>query len=166
MIGMIAAVSSNGVIGIKKDDKWDLPFKYNEDMKHFKNLTKDSVVIMGRKTFESIGKPLPHRENIVITSRNLEISGVSCFASVQGAMNYQSIILRDRATNIWFIGGASIYEEGLMYADEIHLTITPDVIKKDDVVRFPWINPLKYRISSVSKLNPESKLDYVIYSTK
>ena len=64
MIKIIAACSKNGVAG--KDGK--LPWNYSEDLAHFKKMTLNSTIIMGRKTYESIGKPLPHRKNVVITS--------------------------------------------------------------------------------------------------
>ncbi len=80
MIGIIAAVSINGVIGLKKENC--LPFSYPEDMKHFRETTKDSIVVMGRNTFESIGRPLPKRENIVISSKELNIPGITCLTSL------------------------------------------------------------------------------------
>lgn len=140
MIRVIAAVSKNGIIG--KDNA--LPFDYPEDLKWFKQSTVDSVIIMGRKTFEGIGRPLPNRENIVITSSKLETPGITCFSSIESFFNREQIILRDRAVDYWFIGGAGIYEEGMNWAQEIYLTLTPDTITGEGVVRFPWINPLMF----------------------
>lgn len=159
MIGIIAAVTMNGIIGI--DGK--LPFDYPEDLKHFKKNTIDSVIVMGRKTFEGIGRPLPKRENIVITSRKIEIPGITCLPSLQSVLDRESIILRDRPVNIWFIGGASIYEEGMEYADKILLTLTPDVEKSANGIRFPWINPLKYSLTEINTLSEEKKLYIATY---
>jgi len=154
MIGIIAACTQNGVIGVDGQ----LAFCYPEDMQHFKRMTTDSAVIMGRKTFESIGKPLPKRENIVITSKITSIPGIKCFANVEQAINYQKLIIRDSVKNIWFIGGASIYEEGMKYADEIHLTISSeDYENAKHAVKFPWINPTIFKVKETKLLVPENK---------
>lgn len=150
-IGIIAAISSNGVIG--KDNK--LPFYYPEDLKCFKQTTTNSTVIMGRKTFESIGKPLPNRRNIVITRSN--INNVECFSSIKEALDAAQ---QDNA--IWFIGGERIYKEGMKYANIIKTTITPDIIDGDETARFPWINPLLFKITDQFDLT--SKLKIVVYS--
>lgn len=169
MIGIIAACSANGVIGLNdKNGKGILPFNYPEDMRHFKKMTNDSVVIMGRRTFESIGKPLPNRENIVISSQNLEISGVRCYASIAAVLREESIILRDHgdhAIDIWFIGGASIYQEAMKFADHIVLTVTPDYIYDPSAIKFPWINPLQFEIHEMNKLSdtPNGELVVVKY---
>jgi dihydrofolate reductase len=169
MIGMIAAVSSNGVIGV--DDK--LPFDYPTDMKYFRETTKGATIIFGRKTFESIGRALPKRRNIVISRTKVEVPGVETFSSVAEAMSdinekHQGIVKLYEATpgveaaidililppNVWFAGGTRIYEAGMDYAEEIHLTTTPDVIDREDAVRFPFINPRKFEISSWNRLDP------------
>jgi len=153
MIKLIAAVSKNGVIG--KDNK--LPFHYSSDLKHFKSLTLNSTIIMGRKTFESIGKPLPNRNNIVISSTS---SSSSSSSSVETFSTLEEAI--KKYPSCFLIGGASIYREGLNFADEIHLTITPDIIT-GDVVYFPWINPLYYSIQFDKILDEENKLYYCVY---
>lgn len=164
MIGIIAATSINGIIGVNNQ----LPFHYPDDMRHFKELTSGQIVIMGRKTFESIGKPLPNRENIVITSHNLGISGIESYSSITMALENESIKLRDHLINIWFIGGESIYQEAMSYADEIHLTITPDYIDNKNVVKFPWINPLIFELQGFTKLSDklDDKLLCAIYKRK
>ena len=147
MIGIIAAVSINGVIGV--DNK--LPFDYPEDMKHFRKTTADSVVIMGRKTFESIGRPLPKRRNIVVSSSLSPVDGVEIAPSVVAAMTACS----NETRNIWFIGGASIYEEGMLYADEIVLTQTTDYVRHPNAVKFPWIHPAIFEWTGAIELSPE-----------
>jgi dihydrofolate reductase len=160
MIGIIAAVTKNGVIGVNGQ----LPFNYSEDMKHFKATTTSSIVIMGRKTFESIGKPLPKRRNIVISSKTIDVPGVETYSSVKEAMiiaSAQPAILyfdefgneRIDITPIWLCGGASIYEAGMDYADKIVLTLTPDLELSPAAVKFPWINPLKFDLKSIEPLN-------------
>jgi dihydrofolate reductase len=164
MIGIIAATSINGVIGINNG----LPFHYPDDMRYFRETTVDSVVIMGRKTFEGIGRALPKRENIVITSQNLEIPHITCRRSVAEALRKESIKIRDHSVNIWFIGGARIYQEGMLYADEIHLTLAPDYIEGENIVNFPFINPLMFELCGYTQLAdpPSEKLMCAIYKRK
>lgn len=152
MIGIIAATTSNGVIGVENQ----LPFNYPEDMAHFRKATKDSIVIMGRNTFESIGSPLPKRRNIVVTRNTIE--NVETALSLQDALN----LCKDEYRNIWLIGGASIYEEGMQFADKIILTITPDVEKRTPAVRFPWINPNVFKLKYLDKFK-DSELLLAIY---
>jgi len=142
MINMIAAVSRNGVIG--KDNQ--IPFSYSEDMKHFKERTINSTVIMGRKTYESIGRILPKRNNVIISSKIY--SEVMSYCTLKSAL----ININDLDDNIWLIGGSLIYEEGMLYCDKIILTITPDFIEGENLIKFPWINPTQFSITSVSSL--------------
>lgn len=166
MIKMIAAVSQNGYIGL--DGK--LPWHYPDDMRLFASKTRDSNIIMGRKTFESIGsKPLPKRRNIVISrSANgpgvLNNEGIEVFSSVADALD-----TCDNGKDTWIVGGERIYEAGMEFADEIHLTIVPnwiDATYGQESARFPWINPLEFLTQQASLLNsekPELKAMVVIY---
>ena len=133
---IIAAVSSNGVIG--KDNK--IPFHYPEDLKRFKAMTLGSIVIMGRKTFESIGRRLPQRRNVIISSTMKPKPGIKIFPTIEEALNYYFNDDRD----IWFIGGEKIYEQSMQYVHEIYLTITPDIITGDNLAKFPWINSTQF----------------------
>jgi dihydrofolate reductase len=145
MIGIIAAVSQNGIIGIENK----LPFNYPEDMAHFKQTTLNSTIIMGRNTFESIGKPLSKRKNIVITSKKISIPNIITFDSIEGALQNEN--------NVWFIGGAQIYEEAMAYADTILLTIMPDIIKSINTVKFPLINPTIFELNNINFLKLQTK---------
>lgn len=173
MIGMIAAVTSNGVIGV--DDK--LPFDYPEDMKHFRTTTAGSVVIMGRKTFQGIGRPLPKRRNIVISKIAkglgvLKTDGIETAGSLKDALAMCTTELPNSGPageppRIWLIGGSSIYEAGMEYADVILLTLTPDVELAHNAIRFPWINPGMFNLQSVKPLvpeNPDCKLQLATYT--
>tara|TARA_B100001750_G_scaffold60690_1_gene48151 strand:- start:5241 stop:5708 length:468 start_codon:yes stop_codon:yes gene_type:complete len=127
MKGIIVAVNPNRVIGCMGD----IPWHYSEDLKRFKKLTVGNTVIMGRKTWESLPiKPLPERRNIVITSQQIE--GVECFKEIKKA-------LAKSEGDVWFIGGAGIYEEALEYADKIDMTLVPDLVDEDGCVYFPKI---------------------------
>jgi len=127
MINIIAAVSRNNVIGINNT----IPWKIKEDMKMFKTLTTNNTIIMGRKTFESIGKPLPNRKNIVITSS--KINDVITYSSLKEALNN---CLNEE---IFLIGGSKIYEEGMNYADKLYITLVNKSIDGDTY--FPFIDP-------------------------
>jgi len=174
MIGIIAAVSRNGIIG----QGGKIPWSYPEDMKYFRKTTANSTIIMGRKTFESIGKALPKRRNIVISSRKIDSPDVETFPSVTEAMNIVDATpaiaqfdengkLVDMSRPIWFIGGASIYEMGMIFANEIHLTLVSDHIVPDStVVKFPWINPLQFQMTEMKRLVPgDSTLTLAIYKS-
>lgn len=153
MKGMIAAVSKNGIIGVDNT----LPFNYSADMKHFRSATANSTIIMGRKTFESIGRPLPKRRNIVISSATVAVEGIETFDSIAKAVESAA-----PNQNLWFIGGASIYEEAMRYVDKIVLTVTPDMIAAPNAVKFPWINPTMFTVSESYKLPDDDKL--IVYN--
>jgi len=155
MINMIASVSQNGYIGV--DNK--LPWKLPEDMRLFTHKTKNSNIIMGRKTFETIGnKPLPGRRNIIISRLAnslgvLNSEGIEVFGSVAEALD-----ACDNGKNTWIVGGEKIYEAGMEFIDEIHLTLVPqwvDVVYGQESARFPWINPLEFELRSMLVLAPE-----------
>lgn len=162
MIGIIAAVSHNGVIGVDNKIPWDYP----ADMKYFRTTTAGGNVIFGRKTFESIGRALPKRRNIVISRTKIDVPGVETFVSITDALvQIKEDEEKAKATfntpgmtlipaNTWFCGGSSIYEEGMDHADQIHLTVAPDVIRRSDAVRFPLINPRHFAIKSWNQLTP------------
>lgn len=111
---LVAAVASNGVIGARGKLPWHLA----EDLKHFKNLTLGHPVIMGRRTWESLGKPLPGRDNIVVTRRRgYEAPGVSVAASLAGAL-----ALCAGEPLAFVIGGSELYAAALPLAHGLVLT--------------------------------------------
>ncbi len=124
-VSLIVAMAQNRVIGIKNDLPWHIP----ADLKRFKALTVGKPVIMGRKTFDSIydriKKPLPDRPNIVVSRAGFSHDGVDVYPDLQTAVNETKDKYPD--TEIMVIGGASIYEQILPFADRIYLT----VIEKD-----------------------------------
>lgn len=157
MIALVAAVAKNNVIGKSNDLPWYLP----EDLKRFKHLTNGQVVIMGRKTYESIlnrlGKPLPNRTNVVITanpSYSVE-EGVEKFTSLPDA------IAAHQNAEIFLIGGQRIFEEGINYADTMFLTELHKEYEGD--VYFPKINNEKWN-KSIEHDFPD--FDFVRYTRK
>ena len=113
-LSIIVAMSSNRVIGVNNT----LPWHLSEDLKHFKFLTVGHTIIMGRKTYDSIGRSLPNRRNIVI-SRNIEISceGAEVVHSIENAF---SISKNDG--EVFVIGGSNIYEQALHLVDHLYIT--------------------------------------------
>jgi dihydrofolate reductase len=129
-LSIIVAMSSNRVIGVNNT----LPWHISEDLKHFKSLTTGHTIIMGRKTYESIGRPLPNRRNIVI-SRNTEASyeGAEVVHSIEDAF---SICKNDN--EVFVIGGSNIYEQALSLVDYIYITEIKKSFSGDAF--FPEIN--------------------------
>ena len=115
ILSIIAAIGKNGELG--KDNKllWNLP----ADMKHFREMTSGHAIIMGRKTYESIGRPLPNRRNIVITRDNsYMLDGVLVVHSLEEAIN----LFSDSGEEVFIIGGALIYNLSFNIADKIYIT--------------------------------------------
>ncbi len=117
---LIAALTRRRVIG--KDGR--LPWHIPEDLKRFKRLTTGHTVLMGRTTFESIGKPLPHRRNVVLTSR--PIPGIECYTSLETALEH---VRMDE--KVFVIGGGTVYKQTLDRADELLLTIVEQNVEGD-----------------------------------
>ena len=115
MISLIAAIGKNNELGKRNTLLWHLP----ADMKHFREITSLHPVIMGRKTFESIGKPLPNRRNIVITrDLNYKKEGVELAYSLNEALD----LFPNQNEEIFIIGGAEIYKQTMPIADKLYIT--------------------------------------------
>ncbi|KAA3602012.1 MAG: dihydrofolate reductase [Calditrichaeota bacterium] len=113
-ISLIFAKSSNGVIGKENT----LPWHLSADLKRFKKITSGNSILMGRKTYESIGRPLPNRKNVVITrQKDFEAKGCVVANSLEEAIEG----CKDEA-EIFVIGGSEIYKQAMKFADRIHLT--------------------------------------------
>jgi dihydrofolate reductase len=136
MISLIAAIGKNNELGKGNTLLWHMP----ADMKHFKETTMAHPVIMGRKTFESIGKPLPNRRNIVITRDvKYKAPGVETAQSISGALEK----LPDTNEEIFVIGGGELYKEFMPIADKLYITHI-DAGDKDADVFFPEIIPIAW----------------------
>ena len=114
MISVIVAVAENGTIGDKNTLLWHI----KEDMKHFRTLTTGHPVVMGRKTYDSLGRPLPNRRNVVITRQDIAIEGCEIAHSLEEAL---SLFTPDE--EVFVIGGAQIYAEAMPLADRFYLTV-------------------------------------------
>ena len=138
VVSIITCTSKNSVIGINGK----IPWYYPKDLIFFKNVTSGYPVIMGRKTFESLGKALPGRLNIVISSSEISDSNVTRAISLENALE---ICYFNKANRVFLIGGESVYKAGLKYADEILLTRILRNVKGDR--KFPRI-PRNFKIDS------------------
>jgi dihydrofolate reductase len=137
---LVVARARNGVIGKDGAMPWHLP----ADLKRFKAMTVGKPVIMGRKTFESIGKPLPGRHNIVLTrDRGWRADGVTVAANLAEAIAAAGLDPRARAEEIMIIGGAQIYAEALPSATRIELTEIDAEPEGDTVL--PPFDPARWR---------------------
>lgn len=118
MLSIIVAMGSNRAIGRDNKLLWHLP----DDLKNFKALTMGSVMIMGRKTFESIGRVLPGRQTIVI-SRNpeLKIEGAHCVSSFESALELSKSLSSNE--EVFVVGGGEIYKMALEHVDKIYLSV-------------------------------------------
>lgn len=125
-VALIAAVADNGCIGKKNQLPWYIP----EDLKRFKQLTAGKVVLMGRKTWESLPekfRPLPNRVNVVITRQgNFSVpAGVEVFSDIPSALEKHS------SADVFIIGGAEIYKQTMAKADSLHITEVKQTIDGD-----------------------------------
>lgn len=135
MVSIIVAVAENGVIGDKNALLWHI----SEDLKHFKAVTTGHPVVMGRKTYESLGRPLPNRTNVVVTRQQIEIPGCRVVHSLD-----EALALFDEDEEVFVIGGAQIYAEALSVADCFYLTRVMHPYEGD--TRFPEWNEREWRL--------------------
>lgn len=112
MIHLIAAIAENGVIG----RNGTLPWEITADLQHFKKLTMGCTVIMGRHTYESIGRPLSGRQNIILSHTLQRLDGCEIVRSLEEALDLAAL------EHIFIIGGAQLYAEGLSVAQQLNIT--------------------------------------------
>lgn len=137
MLSLIVAVAENGVIGDKNALLWHI----SEDLRRFKALTSGHPVVMGRKTYESLGRPLPDRTNVVLTRQAVAIPGCTVVHSLQ-----EAIALFAPQEEVFVIGGAEIYAEALPLADRFYLTRVMHPYAGD--TRFPAWNEADWRLTA------------------
>jgi dihydrofolate reductase len=129
MIALIVAIDQNNAIGKDNQLLWHLP----KDLSFFKNVTSGNAIIMGRKTFESIGKALPNRRNIVIsTQKDLQYAGAEITSTLNAAIELVG------NADCYIIGGGSIYQQSLTLVDRLYITKVASNFEADTF--FPTIN--------------------------
>lgn len=151
-LSLIAAIGTNNELGKNNALLWNMP----ADMKHFRDTTRGKTVIMGRKTFESIGRPLPNRRNIIITrDENYRAEGVEIFYSLESALK----LLEHTSEEVFDIGGAELYRIGIEHADRLYITHIDQSFEADTF--FPQIDA-RWKIVSEEKhaANAENPYPY------
>ncbi|SDF68156.1 dihydrofolate reductase [Mucilaginibacter sp. P25] len=149
ILSIIVAIAKNHAIG--KDNKllWYLP----NDLKHFKDVTTGHTVIMGRKTFNSVGKPLPRRRNIVITRQAISIDGCEVVPTIEAAIE-----LCKTEDEVFIVGGAEIYRQAIPLTNRIYLTIVDQDFEGDTF--FPELNPDEWQEKDREDFEPDEKNKY------
>ena len=140
IISQIAIISQNRVLAnTKLGSKNGIPWRFKTDLQRFATLTQRHPVIMGRSTFESMGKPLPNRTNIVVTrDANFKADGCVVIHSIEEAINWAKITEKDE---VFIVGGGQIYEQSLAFSNRLYLTIVDEVVAGD--VFFPDFSDFK-----------------------
>lgn len=153
---IIAAVADNGAIGSGNSLLWHIP----ADMRYFRDLTTGSVVIMGRRTYESIGRPLPHRRNIVISRSDIRIEGAETAHSLEEAFAMAG------DASCFVIGGGEIYRQAMALADRLYITEVHRTFEGADTF-FPDISPEQWKeVSRSDRMTDEKsglEFEFVTY---
>jgi dihydrofolate reductase len=153
MICLLVAMDNNRTIGKNNDLPWYLP----ADLKYFKKVTMGHPIVMGRKTYESIGRPLPGRENIIITrDKSYRIEGANVVHSIQEAID-----LTNGEEEVFVIGGAEIFKQILPVSDRLYITQIEHDFDGDTF--FPNINYAEWKIISKEKGIKDEKNPYDFY---
>lgn len=149
MVSIIVAIAENGVIGDNNSLLWHI----REDMMRFRTLTTSHPVIMGRKTYESIGKPLPNRTNVVVSRTVSAIEGCIVTDSLEKAIG-----MFPPQEEIFIIGGAQIYRQAMDLADRLYLTIVHRPYEGD--TSFPMPDPGQWLETSRREFPHGEKFEY------
>ena len=160
IISHVVAMSNKWVIGVNNDMPWSL----KDDLAHFKEYTTEKIIVMGRKTFESIGRPLPNRVNYVISSTLENVEGVSIFTNLEAAIEAAKAYNLDKniANEVAIIGG------GYLFRDSIHsfnkLVLTRVNCSIDGDVYYPEIDFNNWELVSSEKFlkNEDNQYDFAV----
>jgi len=146
IVSIIVAIGENNAIGKNNQLLWHMP----NDLKHFKDVTSGSTIIMGRKTFDSVGKPLPKRRNIVVTRQDITIPGCEVVKSIE-----DGLALCKGEDEVFIGGGAEIYKLAMHLTDRIYLTIIHKSFDADTF--FPEIERKEWKEVSREDYQPDEK---------
>ncbi len=148
MLSLIVAMDENNLIGKDNYMPWDIP----EDLKVFKEITTNNIVIMGRKTFQSIGRALPNRINLVLTrDNNFSSDNIEVFTSPHKALEKAISLQKELNKKIFIIGGKTIYEYFLPQIDELHISHIKGSFSGD--THFPEITLSNFTLIKEVKFN-------------
>lgn len=149
MVSIIVAIAKNGIIGDKNSLLWHI----SEDMRFFRETTSGHPVIMGRKTYDSLGRPLPKRTNVVISRTTKHIEGCTVVGSLE-----EAIALFPKEEEIFIIGGAQIYALAMEVADRLYLTRVEHDYQGD--TSFPEWDESKWKLLSRTPYERGEKYEY------
>jgi dihydrofolate reductase len=157
-------MSNNRVIGVNND----LPWSLKDDLAHFKEYTTEKIIVMGRKTFESIGRPLPNRVNYVISSTLKDIEGVSIFLNLKDAIEAAKAYNLDKniTNEVAIIGGGYLFRDSIHSFNKLVLTRVNCSINGD--VYYPEIDFNNWELVSSEKFlkNKDNQYDFVVETYK
>ena len=145
-ISIVVAIAENYAIGKNNQLLWHMP----ADLKHFKTITSGHTVIMGRKTYDSVGKPLPNRRNIIITRQDITIEGCEVVQSIDNALT-----LCANEEEVFIVGGAEIYKMAMSKTDRIYLTTIHHSFDADTL--FPEIDYMEWQETAREDHQPDEK---------
>lgn len=161
ILSQIAAVSKNGIIGQNGQLPWSIP----ADLKYFQQKTLGRIVIMGRKTYESIGGPLPKRHNIVVTrQKGYQAEGCKVFSNMGECIAYCQGLTDQYGEEVFIIGGGDIYRITLPFIDRLYVTEIDKDFEGD--AKFPTYNKAEFtEVSRESHLG-DPNYSFVVYQKK
>ncbi|WP_053219469.1 dihydrofolate reductase [Virgibacillus senegalensis] len=155
MISLLYAMDKNRVIGYQNDLPWRLP----NDLKFFKQLTTGNTIIMGRKTFASLKRPLPNRKNVIVTrDETFHAEGCQILHSVDEIIKWNE---NDPETELFVIGGGEIFRQILPYTDRMYMTLIEDSFPGDTF--FPEYNEAEWKLTKKVQGEKNEKNPYDYY---
>lgn len=155
MISLLVAMDKNHVIGLNNDLPWRLP----NDLKFFKQTTTGNTIIMGRKTYESIGKPLPNRKSVVLTKGGGDYpSEVDVISDIESIHKYDK---KQPDKELFVIGGANVFKQVLPFADCIYVTLIDEAFSGDTF--FPAFSEADWKLTKQEKGEKNEKNPYDYY---
>jgi len=154
-ISHVVALSNNNVIGVNNSLPWNL----KTDLAHFKNYTSNKIIVMGRKTYESIGRPLPNRINLIVSNTIKEINGAELFKSTEDAINKaKELCINKNLNEIIIIGGGYLFRDTLSITNKLVLTKVNCNIEGD--IFYPEIDLNEWKKLSSENFKKDSDNDY------
>ena len=155
IISHVVALSNNNVIGVNNSLPWNL----KTDLAHFKNYTSNKIIVMGRKTYESIGRPLPNRINLIVSKTIKEINGAELFKSTEDAINKaKELCINKNLDEIIIIGGGYLFRDTLSITNRLVLTKVDCNIEGD--VFYPDIDLDEWQKLSSEHFTKDLNNDY------
>ena len=149
-IALMLAHQNDGGMGIDGH----LPWKLKEDMQHFRTTTTGHTIIMGRRTFEAIGRPLPHRRNVIISHTLKQIEGVEVYKSTEEALSSLK-----QGETVFIIGGVSLYAQFLPYTDVLYRTLVDAYVKADTFFKLE-IDPKDWKLEHERFVKKDENNEY------